>query len=326
MISSTPIAQWSWGERGRDIDLISEAVRRFSAAIEALNRHHLGTPHGGQASVKIPELGNRSVLAQQNYPVTSALVDRIREDVKAGSVGAVEIFASCDGLLETSNGPVATEGLFSLSVDVSESYSTVALSTFSDAWMLYNLKGERNDSLYRLNQPRLKALLEDLSEKTGTEVDPEDPTRLGIATEEGVANHFESDGSASDVWSRFEIPQRNSVFSYTPPFKSTYRRGATGQISFLPVHGEGEILGYLWASDAEGAASFEPRDKADLAGYHAGLIWLDRLQGAFDHGLTPSAALGSLRNSPADRTSGHIPNDSSTMEADFWTLRRIASD
>ncbi|MEU7331871.1 hypothetical protein [Streptomyces parvus] len=326
MISSTPIAHWSWGERGRDVDLISEAVRRFSVALEVLNRHRLGTPHDGQASVKVPELGSRSVLAQRNYLVTSTLADRIRESVEAGNIGAVEVYASCDGLLETNNGPVATEGLFSLSVDVSESYFTVALSTFSDAWMLYNLKGERNDSLYRLNQPRLEKLLEDLSERLGTEVDPEDPTKLGIATEEGVENHFDDDGSASNVWGRFEIPQRNSVFSHTPPFRSTYRREATGQVAFLPVYGVGEILGYLWASDTEGAASFEPRDKADLAGYLGGLVWLERLQGAFDRGLTPSAALEILRNSPADKNSGRIPDESSTMEADFWDLRRIAGD
>lgn len=326
MISSTPIAHWSWGERGRDVDLISEAVRRFSVALDALNRHRLGTPHDGQASVKVPELVSRRLLVQRNYLVNSSLADRIRESVKAGNIGSVEVYATCDGLLETNDGPVSTEGLFGLSVDVSESYFTVALSTFSDAWMLYNLKGERNDSLCRLNRPRLEKLLEDLSEKMGIEVDPEDPTKLGIATEEGVENHFDNDGSAADVWRRFEIPQRNSIFSHTPPFQSTYRREATGQVAFLPVCGEREILGYLWASDVEGAASFEPRDEADLAGYRAGLVWLERLQGAFDRELRPSAALEILRNSPTDKNSGRIPDESSAMEVDFWDLRRIAGD
>lgn len=120
--------------------------------------------------------------------------------------------------------------------------------------------------------------------------------------------------------------ERGSVLSQTPPFQATYRRDATGQVSFLPVRGEDEILGYLWASDAEGAASFEPRDKADLAGYHAGLVWLDKLPDAFHQGLTPSVALETLRNSPPNKASGHIPHESSTAEADFWALRRIASD
>ncbi|WP_157846310.1 hypothetical protein [Streptomyces anulatus] len=325
MISSTPIAQWAWGERGHDTDLVCEAIRRFSVALEVLNRHRLGTPHGGQVSVQVTEPGNKSFPTRQQHHFTGTLADSIKRNTKRGAIGVVEISTSCDGLLETKNGTVATEGLFTLFVDVSESYFTVALATFSDAWMRYNLKGQDNASLCRLNRPRLEKLLKDISTALETEVEPEDPTRLGISTEEGVENHFDEDGSASDVWIRFEIPQRNSVFSQTPPFQSTYRRETSGQVSYLPVHGEGQILGYLWASDADTAASFEPRDEADLAGYHAGLVWLKRLQETFERGLTPSAALESFRNSPDDRTAGHIPNGSPTTVADFWVLRGMAS-
>ncbi|MFJ5047644.1 hypothetical protein [Streptomyces sp. NPDC088719] len=326
MIASTPIAQWNWGARGYDTDLIHEAVRRFSAALEVLDRHHLGTPHSGQVSVKIPEPEHRGFLTQQKYPATSGLLGAIEESARTGSIGGVEMLTSCDGVLETEDGPLATEGLFNLSVDVSESYFTVALATFSDAWMQYDLKGKENDSLFRLNRPRLAELLKGLSEALGTEVEPDDPTRLGIATEEGVDNHFDDDGSASNVWIRFEIPQRNNVFSHTPPFQSTYKREATGRVSYLPVHGENEILGYLWASEAEGAASFEPRDDADMAGYHAGLAWLEKLHEAFERGLAPSAALESFRDSPADRASGHVVGESPTATIEFWALRRMASE
>ncbi|MGW7091485.1 hypothetical protein [Streptomyces sp. NPDC054874] len=326
MIASTPIAQWNWGDRGYDTDLIHEAVHRFSAALEVLDRHRLGTPHDSQVSVKIPEPGHRRYLTQQECPVTSGLLDTIKEIARMGNIGGVEMLTSCDGVLETEDGPVATEGLFNLSVDASESYCTVALATFSDAWMQYDLKGEENDSLFRLNGPRLTELLKDLSVALGTGADPDDPTRLGIATEEGVDNHFDDDGFAPNVWIRFEIPQRNSVFSHTPPFQSTYKREARGQVSYLPVHGENEILGYLWASEAEGAASFEPRDDADLAGYHAGLAWLEKLHEAFERGLTPSAALESFRGSPADRTSGYIVSESPTATIEFWALRRMAGE
>lgn len=275
--------------------------------------------------MKIPEPGHRSFLTQQEYPATSGLLGAIEEGTKAGNISGVEMFMTCDGVLETEDGPVATEGLFNLSVDVSESYFTVALATFSDAWMQYDLKGKENDSLFQLNRPRLADLLKDISVALGTEVDPDNPTRLGIATEEGVNNHFDDDGSASNVWIRFEIPQRNSVFSHTPPFQSTYKREATGRVSYLPVHGENEILGYLWASEAEGAASFEPHDDADLAGYHAGLAWLKKLHEAFGRGLTPSAALESFRDSPAARTSGHIVSESPTATIEFWALRRMAA-
>ncbi|OKK12182.1 hypothetical protein AMK09_31480 [Streptomyces sp. CB02488] len=58
--------------------------------------------------------------------------------------------------------------------------------------------------------------------------------------------------------------------------------------------GEHGVLGYLWASDTENAASFEPRDVGDEETYRSGLLWLDRLRLAQDRGLSPSQALTEL--------------------------------
>lgn len=64
----------------------------------------------------------------------------------------------------------------------------------------------------------------------------------------------------------------------------------------MPVLGERGLLGYLWASDAENAASFEPRDVDET--YRVGLRALDRLRAAHDEGLTPSDALRQLSGFP----------------------------
>ncbi|MFB6505968.1 hypothetical protein ACFYXP_34795 [Streptomyces sp. NPDC002466] len=67
------------------------------------------------------------------------------------------------------------------------------------------------------------------------------------------------------------------------------------------MYGEHGLLGYLWASDEENAASFEPRDVGDEESCRAGLLWLDRLRSAHDRGLLPSRALAEL----ADLTDGN---------------------
>ncbi|MFF5707222.1 hypothetical protein ACFY7H_32745 [Streptomyces sp. NPDC012794] len=73
--------------------------------------------------------------------------------------------------------------------------------------------------------------------------------------------------------------------------------------------GPQQVLGCLWASDAEGAASFVPRDAADLDAYRAGLVWPDRLQVAYDRRLSLEnrdrlgAAIEAL--TPEDRTAAH---------------------
>ncbi|MGY5033097.1 hypothetical protein ACWC9U_19815 [Streptomyces sp. 900116325] len=326
MIATAPVARWSWGERGHSTDLVREAIRRFSLALDVFDRHHLGTPHGGRVAVVVPELGRQDFLVRADFPVGDMLAGEIKRALADGEIGGVELFASCDGMLETGVGAEAVEGLFALAVDVSEGFFQVGLTTFSDAWMPFDLRGREQKALFALNRPRLTAALADLSEVLGLETDPEDPTWFGIPTEMGVENHFKDDGSPSDVWGRFEIPHRNGIFSQTPKFKSAYRRQASGHVEYFPVSGQREVLGYLWASDTEGAASFEARDEADLDGYRAGLIWLDRLEEAYERGLSPSAALADLRDVPGDPVAGQLTGAAPIEVDEFRMLRELASN
>lgn len=85
------------------------------------------------------------------------------------------------------------------------------------------------------------------------------------------------------------------------------------------------MLGYLWESDAEQAASFEPRDDADEDAYKADLLWLERLRAAYDRGLTPSEALAELSALPDENGAGHVEPDVDPRTADIATLRELAS-
>lgn len=284
-------------------------------------------------------MGRRSILLRADFPVgaltaeatdgssvAETLVVRIKEGIAAGEIGGVKLYASCDGIVETgSGGSEAVEGLFELTATLSEGYFNVALTAFSDAWMPFDLRGRAQEAVFAANRPRLAAALAEIAEEVAVETDPDDATWFGIPTESGVENHYEDDdGSPSDVWGRFEIPHRNGIFSQTPKSTTGYERQASGPVRYLPVTGTQEVLGYLWASDAEGAASFEPRDAADLDAYQAGLVWLDRLQEAYDRGLSPTAALVELGKCPSDSVAGRPEVNAAVEVEEFGKLTLLA--
>ncbi|WP_251061121.1 hypothetical protein [Streptomyces sp. ISL-100] len=320
--------------------MVREAVRRFALALGVLDRYRLGTPHGGRVVVVIPEPGRRNFLLRADFPVgalaleaaegsgaAEALVARIKGSLAAGEIGGVELFASCDGIVETETqtGAESVEGIFALTVEVSESFFQVGLTTFSDAWMPFDLRGRGQEAVFAANRPRLSSALAELSESLDVDIDPEDATWFGIPTESGAENHYEDDdGTPSDVWGRFEIPYRNGIFSQTPKFTDGYGRQTSGPVRYVPVRGEREVLGYLWASDTDGAASFEARDAADLDAYQAGLVWLGRLQEAYGRGLLPTAALAELMEHAGDRVSGHAGSAEPIEVDEFWKLRELA--
>ncbi|MCH0539332.1 hypothetical protein I3F58_07105 [Streptomyces sp. MUM 203J] len=165
----------------------------------------------------------------------------------------------------------------------------------------YDLKGNPQPDIYAANTPRLAATLGDLSEALGTEIDPDDPSYFGKPTDTGIENYFDSDRRASDVWATFEIPRRYSEFRHAPGFGDIgFKRSAMGPVEYVAVLDELGTLGYLWASDTENAASFEPCDVDDDNRYAAARWWLERIRLAHDRGLTPSQALSELASASED--------------------------
>ncbi|MER6713616.1 hypothetical protein ABZZ16_04580 [Streptomyces sp. NPDC006386] len=252
------------------------------------------------------------------------LVDQVKAELRAGEIGSVDAYAKCSGDIVTGAGGevVRQENLFRLGASSFADFVTVDLVTYTDVWLPYDLKGRHQQEVYTANGPRLAAVLSDLSEVLASETDPDDPTYFAKPTERGAENYFNADGSASDVWSSFEVPTRYDIFTHAPGFgRIGYRRTTDGEVRYVPVHGpQGELLGYLWASDADNAASFEPRDVGDNASYHAGLAWLERLRSAHDRGLSPSAALAEL-SAMSDASAGRVDPTCEPRTAALAVLR-----
>jgi hypothetical protein len=234
------------------------------------------------------------------------------------AIGAVYAYAKSADAITKGDDSLLGVGLLQLGASAFVDYVSTDLVTFSDVWMPYDLKGRAQPAVHAANAPHMAAALRDLSEALDSETDPDDPTWFGKPTETGIDSYFDNDGTAADVWSRFEIPYRYDEFTHAPGFgRIGYGRSADGEVQYVPVHGKHGVLGYLWASDTENAASFEPRDVGDEESYAVGRQWLDRLRSAHDRGLSPSQALAELAGLTASNRPGTL---------DLASLRDIASE
>ncbi|MBF0672052.1 MAG: hypothetical protein IR160_05640 [Salinibacterium sp.] len=66
---------------------------------------------------------------------------------------------------------------------------------------------------------------------------------------------------------------------------------AEGPVRYLRVERDQTLLGYLWFSDAEGAAGFAPAATAGREGRSAKIAWVQLLQQQKAEGLSPSEAV-----------------------------------
>ncbi|GHA09806.1 hypothetical protein ACFOOM_31530 [Streptomyces echinoruber] len=337
MIASTPVAGWTWGRDDERKDALASGLRDALIALESLGRHRLAVGEV-RMRVSVTEAGRpESRLFDGEFPlsvdqglvsvVAEELIGRVREHLRPGTVGSVDTYSSCSGIVKADGTDERQDDLFQLGSSAFAGFVTVNLTTSSDAWLPYDLKGRAQPIIYRANAPRLAAALQELAEVLHSETEPDDPTYFARPTEDGAENLTNADGSVPDLWRGREIPYRNRVFRSVPPFAEGYRRSADGEVLYVPVHDKrGRVLGYLWASDAHGAASFEPRDDADEDGFKAGLVWLDRLQSAYEHGMSPSAALREVAHLPDESGAGRAQTVAHPLIEDLAVLRERASE
>ncbi|MFG2338167.1 hypothetical protein [Streptomyces yangpuensis] len=310
MIASTPVARWTWGDFVEDVDPLVRCLAELSAARSVLASHGLAL--GGPAfHLTVSQAGTRAGLLFRGELTGTAspgeLSAAVRSALRPGRVGSVDARCTTAGSVSDGAEEVRTEGLFALSAFVDATFATVELTTCSDAWMPYDLKGRAQSAVYEANAPRLESVLAELTEVLGSDMDPEDPTWFGTPTRTGVVPHVDRDGTPSDSWARYEIPRRYEAFTHAPGFGHIgYRRSVTGEVRYVPVTDGHGVLGYLWASETEPAASFEPLDLDDDERYRAALTWLDRLRSAFDRGLSPGRALAELTGRPLGATAGPV--------------------
>ncbi|WP_411148398.1 hypothetical protein [Streptomyces sp. A30] len=325
MIASTNVARWTWGRDDESADALVLCMRDLLAAYGVLSANGFAV---GQHAVRVSvtEAGGKPrkplfegeftvpVDASSSTESVAQLVGRVRAGMRAGEIGSVDAFVECSGAL-------------GLGASSFADYVVVDLVTKSDVWLPYDLKGRPQPDVYAANGPRLSALLRDLSEVLESETDPGEPTYFAKPTETGAENFFHADGTAWDVWGSFEELTRYGVFRHAPGFgRIGYRRMAEGDVRYVPVQGgHAAVLGYLWASDFENAASFEPRDVGDDVTYRAGLVWLERLRSAHDRGLSPSAALAELSAMPDEKGAGRVDPASEPCIVGLDSLRELAS-
>ncbi|GFE16340.1 hypothetical protein Sgleb_43870 [Streptomyces glebosus] len=325
MIASTPVARWTWGRDEQAEDEVAACLHELMTACTVLFRHRLviDTP---SVSVSVHEAGKpNTFLFRENVELDATwsdpaqqLTGLVKAALRPGKIGSVYADANHAGYIIDGNQALRAERLCHVGASVLLDYVSVDLVTFSDAWMPYDLKGRGQPTVYAANAPRLSAALRDLSEALDSETDPDDPTYFGKPTEAGVENYLDEGGAASDVWAGFEIPRRYSEFRHAPGFgRIGYKRSVNGDVQYVPVKDKHGVLGYLWASDSENGASFEPRDVDDDEKYKASLSWLKRLESAHDQGLSPSQALAELASLAED-------DRPSVIELD--RLRELAND
>jgi hypothetical protein len=82
-------------------------------------------------------------------------------------------------------------------------------------------------------------------------------------------------------------------------------------VRYFPVTLRGVTIGYLWASDEGGAASYVRRLAAQDtdAGFDSAIFWYDRLSEACAEGLRPLEALRRWVGAPEDPVGGMIASD-----------------
>jgi len=105
------------------------------------------------------------------------------------------------------------------------------------------------------------------------------------------------------MWGNIEALFRLSeVEAELPSDLERYEKATDLPVRYVPVRSEAEVLGFVWACDADAAAGYEPRSAAGQAAFDAAREWLLRLGEAKADGLTPSQALERLAS--ALRTGG----------------------
>ncbi|MFC8535342.1 hypothetical protein ACFUJY_15455 [Streptomyces sp. NPDC057249] len=323
MIASTPVARWTWGRSDDSGDDLALCLRDALAAHSVLAAHGLATAEA-QVRLSVAERGRPQNSLFRGELRTSDDSGRFSETVRAHlgdhPVGPVDANLRCDGMLASTEGDTLQCGLFELRASAYAGFVSVELVTLHDSWMPYDLKGRAQGAGYPVNAARLAAALPALADALHSETDPDNQSHFARPTTTGADNVYEEGGTPSDVWATFEIPRRYDEFTHAPGFgRIGYKRTAEGEVQYVPVLVGHAVLGYLWASDAENAASFEPKDVGDDETYHAGLHWLDRLHTAHDQGLAPSEALQQL-------TDGLPQGDHAPGRMRLGALREMAAD
>ncbi|MFI1952167.1 hypothetical protein ACH437_10000 [Streptomyces xinghaiensis] len=85
-----------------------------------------------------------------------------------------------------------------------------------------------------------------------------------------------------------------------------YSADSDTPVRYLPVTKNGEVIGYVWASESNDSVSFLRRMTAQHDTFMASVAWSERLDQAEEEGLTPLQALRHWIGAPEDPEAGGI--------------------
>lgn len=133
-------------------------------------------------------------------------------------------------------------------------------------------------------------------------------------------------------------PEEDRARTWGPlgPFtadRRTYPPVTTGPVRYLPIRragggrdgGYGGVLGYLWAAEADDAASFVAAGRAGAAGAAVRSHWISWLVERRSEGLSPLRALERAAAEPVDTGGGApVPGSAASTAPDLATLELIA--
>ncbi|GAA2713116.1 MULTISPECIES: hypothetical protein [Streptomyces] len=308
MITSIPVGSWTWqvksGPSGSGT--LQRCVRTALAVYDRLASLDcaFGAPEGAAAvrsagPKKEVLFSRRHVAVVPGAPDGGADVVRLlREAAEAAgnSEGLVSFWLTCPGKWADAGTEITAARLFEVDVAAwSESAGTVTLHTYSDAWLTHNLRGCKQPETHAANAPRLSAVLRGISELTGDEPDPGDPTWYATPTAEGFEALPDEDPELLDSWDMFEVPYRLKKLTEAAASEPEgYADETEGNVHYVTVARGDRILGYLWEADVDAAAGYEPRSAAGEAAFEAGAFWLARLASAKNRGLSPAEAVREL--------------------------------
>ncbi|MGW2643307.1 hypothetical protein ACWC2T_00020 [Streptomyces sp. NPDC001393] len=98
-------------------------------------------------------------------------------------------------------------------------------------------------------------------------------------------------------------------FNLVKPGPPRYRTWTEKPVRYITVADKkgGPDLGYVWASDEDDAAAWEPRDAAGGRALAEGGHWHARLEEAKGRGIPPSQALAELLSNPEGNRGRVVP-------------------
>lgn len=316
MIATMPVGSWTWETMSRrpDDNPVTRCVEQVLECWDMLRA--LGLTEGdARADVTAQSTSDDMFLVDRKgahvkagcAPVDSEL-SRVLHSVDPTQVEVVTIDLATPGIFLHSGERRHAQKMFVISVDAwSGGAGTVTLHTFSDAWLSHDLRGHKQVAVQRENAPRLRSALSGISRLTQSETVPADPRTYGVPTADGFEDFPDDDADLLDFWHMLEVPRRTRWFLQQLPTGVEHFEVTTeSPVNAVQVAAGNQVVGYIWASERDDAAGYEPRTAAGDIALEAGKEWLTRLSIAKGRGLSPSEALRELSSSPGTPSSGMV--------------------